>query len=88
VFPTIKPLDVDFLDTIIGTKKKILIVEEHNIIGGLGESICAYFGQKNAANQVRHLGMPDAYSHYVGSQSYILDKFGLWATPNIKELFA
>jgi transketolase len=87
VFPTIKPLDVDFLDIIIGTKKKVLIVEEHSIIGGLGEGICAYFGQKNALNSVRHLGIQDIYSHYVGSQSYILDKFGLWVAPNIKKLF-
>jgi transketolase len=87
VFPTIKPLDTDFLDIIIGTRKKVLIVEEHNIIGGLGESICAYLGRKNAVNLVRHLGIQDAYSHYVGSQSYILGKFGLWAVPDIKELF-
>jgi transketolase len=87
VFPTIKPLDTDFLDIVIGTRKKVLIVEEHNTIGGLGESICAYFGRKNAVNPVRHLGIQDVYSHYVGSQSYILDKFGLWATPDIKELF-
>jgi transketolase len=88
VFPTIKPLDVDFLDIIVGTRKKVLIVEEHNIIGGLGESISAYFGRKNATNQVRHLGIPDAYSHYVGSQQYILDKLRLWAVPDIKELFS
>jgi transketolase len=88
VFPTIKPLDVKFIDKLIQAEKDILIVEEHNIIGGLGESICAYMGKKNAKNKIRHLGVPDAYSHYVGNQQYILDKFGLYAVPDINKLFS
>jgi transketolase len=87
VFPTIKPLDTEFLDILADSGKKILIVEEHNIIGGLGESICAYFGKKRIGNEIRHIGIPDTYSHYVGSQSFILDKFGLSAVPDIKALF-
>jgi transketolase len=62
-------------------------VEEHNRISGLGESICAYMGKKNTKNAVRHLAIPDAYSHYVGSQLFILDKFGLYKAPDIKKLF-
>ena len=88
VFPTIKPLDEEFLDKMIVEKKDILIVEEHNIIGGLGESICTYIGKKNAHNKIRHIGIQDTYSHYVGSQQFILDKFGMFAVPNIKELFS
>ena len=87
VFPTIKPLDTQFIDNLIKTKKKILIVEEHNIIGGLGESICAYIVKKNAQNKIAHIGIPDKYSHYVGSQSYILDKFKMYAVPKINKLF-
>ncbi|MDR2578314.1 MAG: hypothetical protein LBC70_05830 [Chitinispirillales bacterium] len=88
IFPTVKPLDTEFLDELIKTEKNILIVEEHNIIGGLGESICAYLGKKNARNKIKHLGVPDVYSHYVGSWQFILDKFGLYAMPNINELFS
>jgi len=88
VFPTIKPLDIEYLDTLIKIEKDILIVEEHNIIGGLGESICAYLGIKNAKNKIRHLGIPNVYNHYVGSQQFILDKFGLYAVPDINKLFS
>jgi transketolase len=87
VFPTIKPLDTEFLDELIKSGKKVIIAEEHNIIGGLGESICAYFGLKNAKNAIRHLGISDAYSHCVGSQQYLLEKIGLWQVPNVKGLF-
>jgi len=88
IFSTIKPMDLEFLDKLIKTEKDILIVEEHNIIGGLAESICAYFVIKNARNKIRYLGIPDVYSHYVGSQQFILDKFGLYDAPDIKTLFA
>lgn len=88
VFHTIKPLDTACLDSLIESGKKIIVVEEHNAIGGLGESVCAYFGKKNAKNKIRHLAIPDAYSHYVGSQEYILDKFGLHAVPDIGKLFS
>jgi transketolase len=87
VFSTIKPLDTEFLDELINSEKNILIIEEHNIIGGLGESICAYLAIKSAKNKIRHLGIPDVYSHYVGSQQFILDKFGLYDVPDINKLF-
>ena len=88
IFPTIKPLDNDCLDKLSSTEKDILIIEEHNVIGGLGESICSYMKQKDARNRIRVLGIPDKYSHYVGSQQFILDKFGLYYMPDINELFA
>ena len=87
VFPTIKPLDNEYLDRLSGTKKDILIIEEHNVMGGLGESICSYMKQKDAKNRIRILGIPDKYSHYVGSQQFILDKFGLYNIPDINILF-
>jgi transketolase len=87
VFPTIKPLDTDCLDALIASGKKILVVEEHNVIGGLGESICAYLAKQNAVNKIRHLAIPDIYSHYVGNQVFILNKFGLNTVPNIDEIF-
>jgi transketolase len=87
VFPTIKPLDTEYLDGLIKSEKKVLIIEEHNTIGGLGESILAYMMKNDAKNTVRHLAIPDQYSHYIGSQAYVLEKFGLWNVPNIKELF-
>jgi transketolase len=87
VFPTIKPLDTEYLDTVIASRKKILIVEEHNIIGGFGEAVCSYLAKQNAVNKIRHLAIPDVYSHYVGSQAFILNEYGLSRTPNIKRLF-
>ena len=87
IFPTIKPLDFEFLDKLIKSGKNILVCEEHNVIGGFGESVCSYMKQKDAQNRVRLLGIPDMYSHYVGCQTYILESLGLWNVPDIKSLF-
>ena len=87
VFPTIKPLDTHYLNDLISSGKDILVCEEHNIVGGLGESVCSYLNQKDAQNRVRLMGIPDRYSHYIGGQQYILEKMGLWNVPDIKMLF-
>lgn len=87
VFHTIKPLDIQALDKIISSRKDVLIIEEHNKIGGLGESILSYLALQGAPNKVRHLAVPDQYSHFVGMQNYILEKFGLYNVPNIQQLF-
>ena len=87
VFHTIKPIDKEYLDELIKTEKKVLVVEEHSIIGGLGESICAYFGLKNAKNKIRLMGIPDAYCHDVGTQKHLLEKTGLWQVPNIGDMY-
>jgi transketolase len=87
VFPTIKPLDTDCLDTLVDSGKKILIVEEHNVSGGFGEAVCSYLAKQNASNKIRHLALSDEYSHYVGGQAFILSKFGLYNVPNVEELF-
>jgi len=87
VFHTIKPLDTAYLDDLAAAGSDILVCEEHNAVGGFGESVCSHLSQIDAPNRVRILGIPDKYSHYVGSQSYILEKMGLWNVPDIKALF-
>jgi transketolase len=87
VFPTIKPLDIACLETLIESEKKLLIVEEHNVVGGFGEGVCSYLAKQNAKNKIRHLAIPDVYSHCVGSQEFILNKFGLYDFPDIEKIF-
>jgi hypothetical protein len=37
--------------------------------------------------RMMHLAIPDVYSHYVGSQTFILNKFSLDTAPNTEFLF-
>ncbi len=76
---TIKPLDKELIEKTARTKDAIFVLEEHNIIGGLGESvarvICECGGNKKPI--FRCLGIPDEYNHRVGCHQYMLSCYDL-----------
>ena len=79
---TIKPLDsVAVLASIIKTKCAVTC-EEHNIIGGLGDSI-AQLASKNLPIPIEFIGTNDTFGES-GTPAQLLTKYGLDA-PNIVE---
>lgn len=74
---SIKPFDYNKLEEILSLKKYIFTIEEHSIIGGLGSVVSEYIAESKYNPTFKRFGLPDKYSHYVGSQHYIRDKFGL-----------
>ena len=75
--PTIKPLDED---TIIRSAReccRVLIVEEHSIIGGLGEAICSLLSEKLPTPAYR-LGIKDKFGTS-GPAWDVLREYGLTA---------
>ena len=60
--PCIKPLDEDLVLRAAKECKKIITVEEHSTIGGLGEAVCSLLSEK-CPTPVRRLGVPDSYGH-------------------------
>ncbi len=72
---TIKPLDVE---TILNTVKKtgcIVTAEEHNIIGGLGESVARVIGQNEPCPQ-EFVAVNDSFGES-GTPDQLLEKYGL-----------
>jgi len=79
---TIKPLDKDL---IIGSAKKtgkVITVEEHNIIGGLGEAVCAALSEE-CPTPVKRIGVNDEFGHS-GPAKDLLKQFGLSAENIVK----
>ena len=74
---SIKPFDYETLLSIISSKKYIFTIEEHSIIGGLGSIISEFISESQFKPKFKRFALPDEYSHYVGSQSFIRKKFGL-----------
>jgi len=68
--PTIKPLNEKFFESMYKKHKKVFVVEEHNAIGGLGDSLCS-FGKtiKSAIN--------DHFICEAGDNKYLRAKEGL-----------
>ena len=56
---------------------KIVTVEEHNIIGGLGEAVCSLLSEK-LPTPVKRIGVNDVFGHS-GPAAALLKQFGLSA---------
>ena len=74
---TIKPLDEELVLKAARECGKILTCEEHSVIGGLGEAVCALVSERYPV-PVRRLGVEDVFG-CSGPAGELLEKFGLSA---------
>ncbi len=74
---TIKPLDEDRILASAKKTGRVVTVEEHNIIGGLGEAVAAVLSEKYPT-PVTRIGVNDVFGHS-GPAVDLLKEFGLSA---------
>ena len=74
---TIKPLDEALVLQAAKDCGKIITVEEHSIIGGLGEAVCSLLAE-HCPTPVRRIGVNDEFGHS-GPAGDLLKQFGLSA---------
>ena len=74
---TVKPLDDELVLEAAKKCGKIITCEEHSVIGGLGEAVCALLSEK-LPTPVRRIGVNDAFGHS-GPAVPLLKQFGLSA---------
>ena len=72
---TIKPIDKEIIIKAAKETGRIITVEEHSIIGGLGEAVCAVTSE-NCPVPVSRIGIEDVYGHS-GPALGLLEEFGL-----------
>ncbi|MGI5894428.1 MAG: transketolase family protein [Candidatus Merdivicinus sp.] len=75
---TIKPLDEEIVRKAAAETGKILTVEEHNVIGGLGSAVCDTVAESGIPCKIRKIGVEDVYGHS-GPAVDLLKEFGLSA---------
>lgn len=75
--PTIKPFDTQAVQQIIEKGMPIITLEEHNIYGGLGSAVAEVIAESGKGVKFKRIAIPDVYSHYVGSQRFLREKFNL-----------
>ena len=75
--PTIKPLDEEIILNAARDCGKIITVEEHSIVGGLGEAVCSLLAEKCPV-PVKRIGVNDEFGHS-GNATELLKEFGLSA---------
>jgi transketolase len=72
---TIKPLDEDIIVASAKKTGKVVTVEEHSVIGGLGSAVCDALSAK-CPTPVRKIGMQDVFGES-GSAGELVKKYGL-----------
>ncbi len=72
---TIKPLDEDLIVAAAKETGKVVTVEEHSVIGGLGSAVCDVLAQK-APTKVLKIGVNDTFGES-GPAVELLKKYGL-----------
>ncbi|MBS1669629.1 MAG: transketolase family protein [Bacteroidetes bacterium] len=72
---TIKPIDTEAIIKSISKTKCAVTAEEHNIIGGLGDSI-AQIAAKNFPIPIEYVGTNDTFGES-GTPDQLLEKYGL-----------
>lgn len=72
---TIKPIDKELIVKCAKETKKIITVEDHNIIGGLGSSVCEVLSEEYPC-KVTRMGINDTFGKS-GKAEELLEYFGL-----------
>ncbi|MEW6357965.1 MAG: transketolase C-terminal domain-containing protein [Planctomycetota bacterium] len=76
--PTVKPMDEALLGEIASEHDRIVTVEEHSVIGGLGGAV-AEFLCEHGGLPVHRIGIPDCFCEVTGSYEQLKDRYGLGA---------
>ena len=72
---TIKPLDEELIISSAKKTGKVVTVEEHSVIGGLGSAVCDCLSAK-CPTMVKKIGMQDIFGES-GSAAALIEKYGL-----------
>ena len=72
---TIKPLDEEIVVASAKKTGKVVTVEEHSVIGGLGSAVCDCLSEK-CPTPVKRVGMQDVFGES-GSAQALVQKYGL-----------
>lgn len=81
---TIKPIDEELLIESAKATGKVVTVEEHSVIGGLGSAVCDVLSEK-APTPVKKIGVYDTFGES-GPAVKLLEKYGLSADGIYKEV--
>ena len=83
---TIKPLDEELILTSAAKTGKVVTVEEHSVIGGLGSAVCDTLSEK-APTRVMKIGINDTFGES-GPAAELIKKYGLDAESICKRVKA
>ncbi|HYD48381.1 MAG TPA: transketolase C-terminal domain-containing protein [Terriglobales bacterium] len=77
-FPSIKPLDEDYLAEVFATCRVVATIEEHSVVGGAGSAVAEWLARHPGQRaRLLTIGTPDRFLHQAGSQEHARRHTGL-----------
>ena len=76
-YPFVKPFDKDILLKSAVKTKKVMVIENHSVIGGLGSAVCECLSE-TMPTWVKRIGTNDVFGQS-GQSSELMSKYGLVA---------
>jgi transketolase len=73
---TVKPIDAEAIVKAVGDTRRIITVEDHNVMGGLGSAVAEVIARSGKGCAFRMLGYQDEYS-IVGYPEDLLHRYKL-----------
>jgi transketolase len=74
--PFIKPIKNEQVAAICKQSSRVVVLEEHSVLGGLG-SVIAEIASESAPVRLLRVGVQDRFSHHCGTYEYLLREHGL-----------
>lgn len=75
--PRIKPLPEESLRWLFSAQPRIITLEEHNLCGGFGSSVCEFLADNGILLPVVRLGLPDCFLSVGGTADDLMAYAGL-----------
>ena len=77
--PTVKPIDSETILERAQNGKPIFTIEEHSIIGGLGDAVARVLIENQCHVPLKKFGIADQFAPVTGTREYLDDLFGISA---------
>jgi len=74
--PTLKPFDADAVAAFAGSVERLVTVENHVVVGGLGSLVAECLFERGMVRPLRRVGLPDRFIE-CGSVPVLQDRYGL-----------
>jgi transketolase len=74
--PSIKPINSEQVAAICKQSSRVVVLEEHSVLGGLG-SVIAEISSEFSPVRLLRVGVLDRFSHHCGTYEYLLKEHGL-----------
>ncbi len=83
---TLKPFDKEIVKDRASTRKAVVTLEEHTIIGGLGSAVAEVIAEAGLAVPFQRIGVEDHYFSSIGKQDFLRAQAGISAAAVVEKV--